>query len=50
MQMFVELMIYNAEVLSRKVEPISVPVISWDILNILFAKLDSITIVLHFSY
>lgn len=40
MQMFVKLMLYNAEVLSRKVEPISVSTIGWNMLNIPLVKLD----------
>lgn len=42
--MFVKLKLYNADMLSMKVMPISVPTVSWNILNILFAMLDTVII------
>lgn len=42
--MFVKLKLYNADMLSMKVMLISVPTISWNILNNLFAVLDTVII------
>lgn len=42
--MFVKLKLYNADMFSMKVMLISVPTISWNILNNLFATLDTVII------
>lgn len=50
-QMFVKLKLYNADMLSMKAMPISVPTTSWNILNILFAMLDTMILIsLHFFH
>lgn len=50
-QMFVKLKLYDVDMLSVKAMPISVPTISWNSLNTLFATLDAMIVVsLHFLH